>query len=245
MSTTALVCIFCSILNSIMKGWKYRSRKLLKAIFCQEETIREQTSSVLNFLQPSVRVCRGAYISYFKINTSIFCCFIFFEECPNPQFRINKMVNEHTADNHPNLWLLQNISQTCISHHGCKKGSNSWYKDYWKIHLWVKLNLFTPKQNSPPGFYHHQSRQKEIIHFLQTKCFENLFSPAERGRTIELKIWPKLNLQGYWSQVLINSIPPFATFTFLVSVLLCHNLRFKQAEVWRFFNLTSFFFIKK
>ena len=37
--------------------------------------------------------------------------------------------------------------------------------------------------------------------------------------------------QRYWSQVLINSIPPFANFTFLVSVLLCHSLRYKQAEV--------------
>ena len=41
-----------------------------------------------------------------------------------------------------------------------------------------KLNLFTlsPKENSAPGFYHHHSRQKEITHFSQTKCFE------KRGR---------------------------------------------------------------
>ena len=32
-STTALVCIFSPILNSMMEGWKYRSRELLKAIF--------------------------------------------------------------------------------------------------------------------------------------------------------------------------------------------------------------------
>ena len=40
---------------------------------------------------------------------------------------------------------------------------------------------------------------------------------------MELKKLPKLNLQGYWSQVLRNSTI-FATFTFLVSVLLYHNL---------------------
>ena len=34
---------------------------------------------------------------------------------------------------------------------------------------------------------------------------------------------PKLNLRGYWSQVLISSTI-FATFTLLASVLLCHNL---------------------
>ena len=37
---------------------------------------------------------------------------------------------------------------------------------------------------------------------------------------MELK---KLNLRGYWPQVLIN-FTIFATFTFLVSVLLCNNL---------------------
>ena len=30
----------------------------------------------------------------------IFCGFIFFEECLNPQVRINKMVNKHIADYH-------------------------------------------------------------------------------------------------------------------------------------------------
>ena len=40
---------------------------------------------------------------------------------------------------------------------------------------------------------------------------------------MELKKLPKLNLRGYWSQVLINSTI-FATLTFLVSVLLCYNL---------------------
>ena len=49
-STTALVCIFSSILNSVMEGWKYRSRELLKAIFCHQKNpkktiIRKQTFS--------------------------------------------------------------------------------------------------------------------------------------------------------------------------------------------------------
>ena len=41
---------------------------------------------------------------------------------------------------------------------------------------------------------------------------------------MELKQLPKLNLRGYWSQVLINSTI-FATFTFLVYTLLSHNLK--------------------
>ena len=58
------------------------------------------TKRQLNFLQPSIQVCRGAYFPYFKINAPIFCSFIFFKECLNPQVRINKMVNEYTVDYH-------------------------------------------------------------------------------------------------------------------------------------------------
>ena len=42
-----------------------------------------------------------AYILCFKINASIFCCFNFFEECLNPQVRINKMAKEHTVNYDP------------------------------------------------------------------------------------------------------------------------------------------------
>ena len=48
----------------------------------------------------SIQVCRSVYIPYFKINVPIFCCPLFFEECLNPQVRINKMENEHTVDYH-------------------------------------------------------------------------------------------------------------------------------------------------
>ena len=63
--------------------------------------------------------------------------------------------------------------------------------------------------------------------FLRKAFSEDLFFPQQKwseGRSImELKKLPKLNLRGYWSQVLINSTM-FATYTFLVAVLLCHNL---------------------
>ena len=36
-------------------------------------------------------------------------------------------------------------------------------------------------------FYYHYSRQKEITFFPETTVFENLFSPVERGRIMELK----------------------------------------------------------
>ena len=126
-STTALVCIFSSILNSMMERWKYRSRELLKTIFCHQ---KKQESRY--FLE----ICMKFFLDI---------CM----KCLNPQFRINKLVNEHTVDYHPSpseltsrihpmkfLWtpkwfiFLQYVSgifyQTCISHHGSGKVSNSW-----------------------------------------------------------------------------------------------------------------------
>ena len=43
-------------------------------------------------------MCWSPYIPYFKINIPIFYCSLFFEEYLNPPVRINKMVNQHTAD---------------------------------------------------------------------------------------------------------------------------------------------------
>ena len=63
-----------------------------------KKTIRKQTGSAWNFLQPSIQVCRGTYIPYFKINAPIFCGFIFFF---NTQVRIYKMLNEEPVDYHP------------------------------------------------------------------------------------------------------------------------------------------------
>ena len=65
-----------------------------------KKTIRKQTGSVWNFPQPSIQVCRGVYIPYISKSAPIFCCFIFFKECLNPQIKINKMVKEHTLYYH-------------------------------------------------------------------------------------------------------------------------------------------------
>ena len=177
--------------------------------FVTKKTIRKCTGSAWNFLQPSLQVCRGAYIPYFKINDPIFYCFTFFEECLNPQVRVYKMLNKHTLDYHPSpaeftssihpLIFLWNPKGFISPEYFLIFFSNLyiplWLKKCFEfmvlrllvIHLWVKeLNLFisthAPKQNSPPGFYHHYSRQKEITHFPQTKFFENPFFPQQRGR---------------------------------------------------------------
>ena len=60
--------------------------------------------------------------------------------------------------------------------------------------------------------------------FPPNKVFwKSTFHPAERGEDYVAEKMEKLNLRGYWLQILINSTI-FATSTFLVSVLLCHNL---------------------
>ena len=114
-STTAFMCIFSPILNSVMEGWKYRSRELLKAIFCYQ---KKQESR--RFLET---------------------CMKFFSDicmkCLNPQVSISKMVSKHNVDYHPSpLELTSRIHSLMflwtpslagfISHNGRGKTSNSW-----------------------------------------------------------------------------------------------------------------------
>ena len=167
-----------------------------------KKTIRKQTGSAWNFLQPSIQVCRGTYIPYFKINTPIFCGFIFFF---NTQVRIYKMLNEEPVDYHPSpleftskihplifLWTRKRF----ISPEYFLIFSSNLYiplclKKIFQIHgvkitkkyiceskNWIFVFTHAHKQNSQPGFYHHYFRQKEITHFPQTKFFENLFFPS-------------------------------------------------------------------
>ena len=104
------MCIFASILNcslvnqnnSIMNGWKYRSKGLLKAIFSHQKVTKKQSSSAWNFQLP-IPVCRGTYIPYFKINAPTLCCFLFSKNYFNLQARIKKMLNKHTVNYHPSL----------------------------------------------------------------------------------------------------------------------------------------------
>ena len=88
--------------------------------------MKNQTCNTWKFLQPSLQLCIGDCVPYFKIKYLIFCCFHLFSFSSQDQ---------------------QNGQQTYS-----QKVSNLCY-DYWKIHLWVKnLNLiiFThvPKQTS-------------------------------------------------------------------------------------------------
>ena len=96
----------------------------------------------------------------------------------------------------------------------------------------------SPKKNSPPRSLSLPLQAEGNYLFPSNKVFWKYFSPAERGRTIKLKIWPKLNLQGYWSQGLISStICNHFWFLFL-----CHNLNSSMLKCEG--SLTSFIFTK-
>ena len=78
----------------------------------------------------------------------------------------------------------------------------------------------TPKQNSPPGFYHYPQAEGNYPLLLNSVFRRSIFPQQKGGGLLwSWKKLPKLNLRGYWSQVLINStILATFTFTLLVSV---------------------------
>ena len=228
-----------------MMGWKYRSREFLKVIFLSlKKAVKKQTSSAWIFLQPAIQVCRGAYISYFKINAPIFCCPFFFEEYLNPQVRINKMVNEHTADYHSNpseltsrihpqifLWTSKGfISPECFLNFFSSLYDPPWLWESFNLRLLestfvsqkIGFLLMLPSKTFPQVLI--ITTQAEGNFLFPPKIYPPLppYPQESGGRIMELTKWPKLNLQEYWSQVLINSTS-FATFTYLICFL-CHNL---------------------
>ena len=143
-------------------------------------------------------MCRGASIPYFKINAPIFGCSIFFEECFNPQVRINKMVSEHTFDYHPRpseltsrinpLIILLTTKGFIFPEYFLNFFSYLYIpplmRKSFKFMVFIllentfmsqKLNLFifthAPRENSSPGSYYHHSRQKRNYPLSPNKVF--------------------------------------------------------------------------
>ena len=82
---------------------KVQVKRAFKSNFLvTKKVIKMETGSAWNFLQRPIPVCRGAFIPYFKISGSIFCWPLFSENYLNPQVKINRMLNKHTVDYHPN-----------------------------------------------------------------------------------------------------------------------------------------------
>ena len=90
---------------------------------------------------------------------------------------------------------------------------------------WIWSFLLMPPSKTLLQVFIITTQAEGNYSFLPNKVFwRSIFYPAEREVWImELKKLSKLKLRGYRSQVLINSTI-FTTFTFLVSVFLCHNI---------------------
>ena len=153
----------------------------------------------MRFSSTPTKVCSGTSNSYFRIKAPFFCCPLFCKEYLSPQVMVQEIVKEHSVDYHPShsrihcLMYLKNgcriFSETCISHHGCWKFSNSWCSDYLEKHLPVKklnLNIFSlslfPRQNSAQGSYHHPPSRGKLLIPAKESFSENQFYQISKKR---------------------------------------------------------------
>ena len=156
------------------------------------------------------------------------------------------MVNKHNVDYHPSsseltsrihplifLWTPKgfispeyflNFSQACKSHHCCKKfwihgiTINGKYNRGWKIE---SAHFYSyPQAKLSPRFLSPPLQEEGNHPFSPNKVFLKSIFPSRAGDTMELKIWPKLNMQGYLLRVSINfTIYNLYIFCFCFAVL--------------------------
>ena len=97
--TTALVCIFSSILNSVMEGWKYRSKELLKAIFCHQKNNNKKADRLYmkfsSTLNTNVQRCLNPLLQNQRRH---FLLVHLFRRMSQPS---SQLLNEHMVDYHP------------------------------------------------------------------------------------------------------------------------------------------------
>ena len=143
------------------------------------------------------------------------------------QVRINKMVNEHAVDYHPSPYELTSRIHPLIF----------LWNPLGFISLQIISNLYMAPFGESCQTYHVKITRKQlceskkwIYSFLllpQMKIFPQILiiipRQMEKGDYKIAEKWPKLNLWGYFSQVLINPTIS-APFPFLVSCLLSLNL---------------------
>ena len=173
----------------------------------------------------------------------------FFEEYLKPQVRINKTVNKHTVNYLPTtsqltsriflvkfMWTTAGFISPEFLNFSLNLYIPPWLRKNFKLMvLRLLANTFVSQKSESVHFYpclqvklsrrflSLPPRQKEITHSSRTAFSEDLFFPQQKGGEdygVEkvIKIKPTRN----WSHILINSTI-FATFTYLVTVLFCHN----------------------
>ena len=143
--------------------------EFLKALFFVTKKQLEKFSSTFN---TSLQKC---LCPLFQNRCSIFCCFIFFEECLNPQVRINKMVNEYTDDYHPSpLEFTSRIYFYILYFYGLLRGLS-----LWNISFFFFSNLYIPP------------RLQKSFKFMVLRLLENTFVSKE-----SVYLCPQANLSS-------------------------------------------------
>ena len=200
----------------------------------------------MKFSSTSWKVCRGIYVPCFKLTPTLSAAPYFINKIrintmvnkhtvdyqPSPSgltSRIHPLIFRWTPQGSispDNCWIF---SQTCIFHHG----ENFSYGENFQIYR-VKItgkcicesknesvysSSHAPEQ-TPSRFLLSHPHGERYYTFPQAAFWKSwYFFPDKKSRARNL--WAekiiKINLCGYWSQVLINP-------TFFVFVLLCHNL---------------------
>ena len=161
-------------------------------------------------------------------NTSVQRCLypLFQNQCPHFlllyifwRMAVHPSPSEFTSRTHPLIFLwtpkglispeyfLIFFSNLCIP-----PIFQPWKKCFKLMVLRLLENTFVSKRLESVHFYSYPQvfiittlGRKKLPISPKQSILKIYFLPSERERTMELKISPKLNLQGYWSQVLIYS----------------------------------------
>ena len=214
-STTALLCIFSSILNSKIEGWKYRSRELLKAIFFPSKKKNKKNIKkadiflkfAWNFFQTFAwNVSNQPSGQNQQDGKQTYC------QLPLQFFKINfKDTPSHISmDYLLGVYILSRIFLNVFANLHIAP----WLQKILKFMVLRLLeNAFVSQKIQFVHFYLcPEAKISPRFLSLQLQAGGNFSFPPhvfcifsqQKGRIMDLKKWPKLNLQGYCSQVLIN-----------------------------------------
>ena len=169
---------------------KVETLRLLKIhnMFCPQGEPKKKVSA--NGL---ILMCRGAHIHYFKINPPTFCCPLFSENYLNPQVRINKIVNKHTANYQLSYFygLLRALSLRSLYflEFSPKPVYSTMVAEKFQIYsVKTTANTFLSQKTESAQFYSYPQaklspkflslspRQTGIAHSTQTAFSEDIFS---------------------------------------------------------------------
>ena len=210
-------------------------KRAFKSYFLLTKKIfRNQRGSAWNFLQLPIKVYRGSYIPYLKINVPIFCCYLSLEEYFKPQVKITQMVNEHTVDYHPSpseltsriyplifLWTPEGfIPLEYFLNFFSNLYIPPWLgKSFKFMVLRLMENTFVTQNIESVHFYlwpltkfslrfpllHPPSSQKKITPSPNKIFWKSIFSPAESGE--RLWSWKLTSIKS--TRVLVTSFNKF------------------------------------